>query len=336
MERQKLGLQTKTEEQWLGVYQEVSLPPVWPFSIRWQDEKRADKWLSEGFSGKDLIILGPPQAVISGVRILTPIVEMAKTMEIIRENNLGMPNPGIFCPIYINAEVNHIAIEENELMAENYTELAEKYFAVFHPNLPQPRLITDSQPGAQLLRTTASQVKNYLSPQTLEMLLNMAGKHSKSDNQELLVESTTAYLLAHYVVYDYLPLPEYCNLKQQTLMLVPQSEQKFHDLMNAEIHNIVSVLPEVSLPTDDETGSMIIGYSHALKTAHYYPHQGERSLAQCRNVWPTRNQLSRQAGLNGRAKDEIWEAVQLIEADISQNMARAEGIRILQNRVLKF
>lgn len=334
MERQELRLQIKDQSRWLDVSPEVNTSSVWPFSIRWQDEKRAGKWLDEGFSGKDLIILGPPQAVIPGVRILTPIVEMAKTMEIIRENNLGMPSPGIFCPIYINAEVNHIAIEENELMTKSYEELAKKYFAVFHPDLPQPRLITDSQSGAQLLRTIASQVKGYLSPQALEVLLGMAEKHNNGGNKELLVESTTAYLLAHYVVYGYLPLPEYCNLKQQTLMLVPQSEQKFHNLMNTEIHNIVSTLPEVSLPTDDETGSMIIGYSHALKTAHYYPHQGERSLAQCRNLWPTRNQLSRQAGLNGRARDEIWETVQLIEVDISRNKPRLEAINKLQKEVL--
>jgi len=334
MGRQELRPQIKYQGHYIDFFQEENTSPVWPFSIRWQDKERADKWLSEGFNNRDLIILGPPQAVTLGMRSLVPIVEMARTMEIIRENNLGMPSPGIFCPIYINAEVNHIAIEKNESMAKNYAELAKKYFSVFHPNLPEPRLITDTQSGAQLLRTIASKIKDYLSFQTLEILLGMAEKHSKGDNQELLIESTTAYLLAHYVVYDYLPLPEYYDLKQQTLMLVPQSEEKFHDLLDREINNIISTLPKVSLPTDDETGSMVIGYSHVLKTAHYYSHQGERSLVECRNMWPTRNQLSRKAGLNGRVRDEIWEAVQLIEADISRNSSRFEAINKLQKEVL--
>lgn len=335
MERDLPRPSIKDYGQWLGISQEASAPSAWPFSVRWQDEQRIDKWLNEGFDGKNLIILGPPQAVDPGIRILIPIVEMVQTMEIMRENGFGLPAPGIRCPIYINAEVNHIPIEENESMAKSYIELAKRYFTVFHPDLPQPRLITDSQSGAGLLRNHASQIKGLLSSSTLDVLLGMAEKHSNGDTQESLVESTTAYLLAHYAVYGYGSLPEYYTLEKQTLMLVSQSEQKFHNLMEAEIKNIVSTLPDVSLPTNDGNGSMVIGYSNVLKTAHYYPHKGERSLAQCNNLWPTTNQLSRQTGLNGKARDEILAAIHVIEADISKNYPRLEAIQILQNEVLR-
>lgn len=326
----------KNQKEWIGVSQETNTPSVWPFDVRWQDKKRIDKWIQEGFGSKDLVILGPPQAVDPGIRILTPIVEMARTMETLRENGLGTPAPEICCPIYINADVNRVPIEENKSMAREYTKLAQKYFALFHPDLPQPRLITDSQAGVQLLNTYASQVKNLLSSQTLDVLLRMAEKHTNGKDQESLVESTTAYLLAHYAVYGYVSLPEYYALERPTIMLVPQSEQEFHTLMDAEIDAIGSTLPGVSPPTDDENGPMIIGYSHTLKTAHYYPHEGEPDLEKCRNMWPTWNQLSRQGGLNGRARNAIWDAVQLIEADISSNHSRNDAISLLQKDVLEF
>lgn len=336
MERDLPRPSIKDYGQWLGISQEASAPSAWPFSVRWQDEQRIDKWLNDGFNDKNLIILGPPQAVEPGIRILTPVVEMARTMETMQKNGLGVPTPGICCPIYINAEVNHIPIEKNESMARNYVELAKRYFTVFHPDLPQPRLITDSQSGARLLRNHASQIKDYLSSATLDVLLGMAEKHSNGDTQESLIESTTAYLLAHYAVYGYVSMPEYYALDQQTLMLVPQSEQKFHNLMEAEIKNIIPTLPNISSPTNDGEGSIVIGYSNILKSAHYYPHQGERSLTDCGSLWPTKNQLSRQAGLNGRARDEIWEAVQLIETDTCRiGLAKLDAISKLQKEVLK-
>jgi hypothetical protein len=314
---------------------ETQATSTWAFSIRWQDEQRMNTWLQEGFDRKNLIILGPPQAVEPGIRILTPIVEMANTMETMRKNDIGIPDAGICCPIYINAVVNRVSVEENIAMAKSYMALAERYFSVFHPHLPQPRLITDSQSGAQLLGELASQAKDRLSPSSLDILLRMAEKHNNGDTQELLIESTTAYLLAHFSVYGYVSLRKYYDNEKPTLMLVPQSEEKFHSLMDLEMNNIASILPEIKPPSSDASGSMVIGYSHILRTPHYYPHRGERSLTDSRVLWPTRNQLCRQIGLNGRARDEIWEAIQYIEADISKNSSRLDAISKLQKEVIE-
>lgn len=315
------------EHSWLT--EQNNRDSAWLFSIRWLDEQRFEHWLKQGFAGKNLVILGPPQITDPGIRLLVPIAEMAQTMEAMQTYNLGIPEPVIFCPIHINAWANEVETESNQAMADFYHSLACRYFKTFHPRLPLPILKTDQQAGVEEIAQLASAVKDSLSKDTLEELLRMANNHANELEIETLMEKTAGYLIAHYVAYRWLPMPSYYDISEPTLFLIPQSEEKFHDLMEAE--TVTIALKGIVEPDNNPEGTMVIAYSNILIRAHYYPHQSEPSLARCANQWPTRNQLSRMSRLNCRARDEICTGVQLIEADIQGK----QNIPLLQQEVLK-
>jgi hypothetical protein len=297
---------------------------VWPFSLRWEDTQLMQARLAQGFGGTDLVVLGPPQALERGIadmgiRALVPIVEMAQTLQVIDAGGLTMPEPIIFAPCHINAFANGVDEQQNQTMAEQYGQLARAYFAAFHPDLPSPQLVTDKPQGVAMIAEQATVAKDKLSSTTLAVLLQMAGNHGETPNPE----RAAAYFLAHFHVYGQ-PHPDYAPL-EHPLMVVPQSESTFHDLMTAETANLGM---EWSSEAGSADGRPVIGYSDVLTTPHYYPHRGEPNLAKCTNQWPTRNQLSRAPGLNGLARDEISASIGLIETDIGgrQNIPELQGI----------
>jgi len=337
-------------------YQEWDLSECpWNFTIRWQDEARFEAWINQGFADKELAILGPPQVTTPGIRLLAPIIEMAQTLETIRQHGLKLPTPSILAPIHINAWANNVEIEDNKKMAGLFHQLAINYFYAFHPKLAQEltalaiknfaeaspnqpipndlpiiNLKTDQPEGVTSIAQAASQLKDQLSAATIEALLGKAVNHANGQT-DLLKEKVTGYLLAHYTVYGWLNLPEYYPITKPTLYQVPQSEAQFDQLMEDEVEQVKTVLPETQEPDLENQGLVVVGFSDVLRSAHYYPHQGEPSLSACKNRWPTLNQLSRVPRLNGLAREEILKVIALIETDIGGK----QNIEKLQQEVLE-
>lgn len=296
----------------------------WPFSVPYEHQFRFEEWLRA--YPKSIVILGPPQVVKSpGIRLLGPIVELATTLEIMRASQLPLPEPLILAPIYINSWANSGDPARNSVAAEMFANLAQRYFAVFHPELPTPVLQTDQPQGIDQIAGLAQRLWQQVSLDGQQTLSTMALKHHQNHSDENSTrpeERTTAYLLAHYAVYGGLDLPDYYPSPPNPLFLVPQAEATFRRLMGQEVNRLLDDRGYLSDPA-------IMTYSDTVTAPHYYPHRGEPSIAQATNQWPTRNIISR-LGANGWAQAEIWKVVQMIE----ENIGGRNNVRKLQQEVL--
>jgi hypothetical protein len=292
--------------------------PVWSFSLRYQDEARWDNWINDGFGNIQVVSLGTVGAlnkegeiIEPGFRLIASVAQLANTVEQMKKHGLSTPTPTILYPIYANASANKGNPEINLQYAFQHYLMAVLYFQIFHPDIPIPEALIDKPEGMDELLQKAPLILPYMQQHNMEKLVAMARKFYREEESEEMVIRSLAYLLPHFFVYGFARNVKYLDNGKKRIMLMPQSEAMFTDLLMEEYNAVEKAIPLKPL-TDDETGDTIVVYSDILTSPPYFTNKKEPTLMQIRNRFPTMKNLQ---GMNGLAAKEVLRAVQILEKD---------------------
>lgn len=313
---------------------------VFPFAIRWQDEHRWNHWLETGFGKKEIVSLGTVGSLTKkgaliepGIRIIAAVAQLAQVAQTVKNHGLGTPLPVLFYPAYINATANSGSVDLNLQYASLFHDMAERYFEIFHPDLPSPQSLVDQPSGVEELEKIAPNLIGQLQPQTIEEILQMALNHNLNPNisNPELIHRSVLYLLAHYLAYGWGKMSSYVTNGRQRLFVVPQSEAEFQTMLEREFKVVSQYIPLTPL-TDNEIGDVVLGFSNTLRTPHYYAHVNEPSIMHLNDRLRTRNELAHKInskGINGSAQTEIWTAIEYLIKCVGK-----DNIPILMNKVI--
>ncbi len=304
--------------------------PIWPFALRWQDERRWDAWVKKGFDGTQLVTIGTVGAlnkegdlIEPGVRAIASIAQIAHVAERMKEHGLGIPQPTFLYPANANATANNGSVKANLAYGRAYHQMATDYFHTFHPELPPPMALVDKVEGMEELLTVAPIIANELNPDNIKTLLSMAEKYYMDSNADRYSMATrsTAYFLVHFYAYGLGRNHNYLDNGVPRIFVVPQSESLFQDMLEQETELVARYLPITPLSNDD-SGDTIVGYSTILTTPPYFIHHNEPTIMSINGHFPTANELSRRGGINGNVQQEILNAVTILRQDTKERLGQ--------------